>query len=807
MANYIYGAVALIGGGTGSLDSINGSDLAENDAAIVFTSNATYIYTLDESSGGTESSPDLIEPDADAENKRWILVSTRASEAALDVSSFNGILDANDDDVQKAMNTIDDMFDSGDFTIAPGSIALDARVIKNITTDSGTIGITSHQLDINGSGKIKTAGSGRVVTISVDDLAITTKTSDYTITADDDIVIGDCSGGDVELTLPQASTKSAITIYKKSSSNTLSINCYGSETIESVASYDITDEYGALRLVSDNTNTWVTSSEMYDLPTATSSILGAVKVGDNLDINSGVLETDLSAVNEDIIPDVDNTRSLGSSTKAWKDVFVGPGSFYVNNQKVVEDDSGTIVLSADVDQNVQLQSKGAGDIELLPSGTGVIQMKGNFSVLAGKNIMSSDGNAINYSDDIDMNGNSITGLPAPSAGTDVATRDYVTTYSSNASNLSTGTIPTSVLPPIALTTTQTASSEVAMLSLTTQEGDVVIRTDESRSYIRNAGTSGTMSDFNELATPTDSVLSVNGETGAVTINQDEVLDGSTYVRTQNDLTDTLLSKLNGIENNATADMTAAQLLTSIKTVDGSGSGLDADRLDGYTSNATGTANTIALRNSSGDLYARYMRMTAGAATRNSDTEFISVNSGVLYKNTSTGLKTSLDLNNVDNIASATGATANTIVRRDASGNFSANIITATVTKARYADLAEKHTCQDEDLITGTVVCACSEGEYEAEECIVEKASNIIGVVSKDAGYIMNAELENSVTIGLTGKVPVRVVGPIVKGQPIISAGYGCARQVNGELELLYKMGVALESNDSIEEKLVYCAIK
>jgi hypothetical protein len=44
------------------------------------------------------------------------------------------------------------------------------------------------------------------------------------------------------------------------------------------------------------------------------------------------------------------------------------------------------------------------------------------------------------------------------------------------------------------------------------------------------------------------------------------------------------SKLDGIESGATADQTAAQLLTAIKTVDGSSSGLDADLLDGWHQN-------------------------------------------------------------------------------------------------------------------------------------------------------------------------------------------------------------------------------
>ena len=41
--------------------------------------------------------------------------------------------------------------------------------------------------------------------------------------------------------------------------------------------------------------------------------------------------------------------------------------------------------------------------------------------------------------------------------------------------------------------------------------------------------------------------------------------------------------------------TAADVLNKIKTVDGSGSGLDADTLDGYNSSTTNTANTVVVR--------------------------------------------------------------------------------------------------------------------------------------------------------------------------------------------------------------------
>ena len=52
-----------------------------------------------------------------------------------------------------------------------------------------------------------------------------------------------------------------------------------------------------------------------------------------------------------------------------------------------------------------------------------------------------------------------------------------------------------------------------------------------------------------------------------------------------------------------ADYTAADVLTKIKTVDGSGSGLDADLLDGKNSDSANTVSTIVARDSSGNFAA------------------------------------------------------------------------------------------------------------------------------------------------------------------------------------------------------------
>lgn len=81
-----------------------------------------------------------------------------------------------------------------------------------------------------------------------------------------------------------------------------------------------------------------------------------------------------------------------------------------------------------------------------------------------------------------------------------------------------GKVPTSQLPALAITSTFVVNSQAAQLALTVQEGDVAVRTDLNKTYIQNGGSAGTMADWQEMLTPTDAVISVNGMTGAVTVS-------------------------------------------------------------------------------------------------------------------------------------------------------------------------------------------------------------------------------------------------------------------------------------------------
>ena len=72
----VYIKTALLGGTTNAIDGIDGADLLDGDFAFATISNVLYHYVLDDDSAAAESSPDIIEPDQNPGDKRWILQDT-----------------------------------------------------------------------------------------------------------------------------------------------------------------------------------------------------------------------------------------------------------------------------------------------------------------------------------------------------------------------------------------------------------------------------------------------------------------------------------------------------------------------------------------------------------------------------------------------------------------------------------------------------------------------------------------------------------------------------------------------------------
>lgn len=90
---------------------------------------------------------------------------------------------------------------------------------------------------------------------------------------------------------------------------------------------------------------WTASLAFSEPPAYPSTItsLGAIKFTSNN--NSWVFGTDgVLTTPGDILPDGDATRSLGSPTRQWKEIFVSTGSIYIGNVKL-SNDNGTLQIN------------------------------------------------------------------------------------------------------------------------------------------------------------------------------------------------------------------------------------------------------------------------------------------------------------------------------------------------------------------------------------------------------------------------------------------------------------------------------
>jgi hypothetical protein len=151
-------------------------------------------------------------------------------------------------------------------------------------------------------------------------------------------------------------------------------------------------------------------------------------------------------------------------------------------------------------------------------------------------------------------------------------------------------------------------------------------------------------------------------------------------------------------------------------------------------------------------------------------------------------------------SAATTATANTIAARDSSGNLTATLFNGTATKARYADLAEKYTTAEEHAV-GTCMTVAGD-TLDAEAKPASSSDLCIGVISLEPAFMMNSEIDGQY-IGLKGRVPVRVSGVVNKGQLV----YAWENGVASTIATRALVGIALETNGSLDEKLVECVLK
>jgi len=157
------------------------------------------------------------------------------------------------------------------------------------------------------------------------------------------------------------------------------------------------------------------------------------------------------------------------------------------------------------------------------------------------------------------------------------------------------------------------------------------------------------------------------------------------------------------------------------------------------------------------------------------------------------------------VNASTGNVGDSLVARNSSGDFSANQITADrfigiANEAYFADLAEKY-LPDAEYEVGTVLAIGGEKEVTASSY----GDLAIGVVSDKPAYLMNKDLEGGVAVALKGRVPVKVIGSVRKGQRLVAANNGCAVAAVPHANDVF--AIALESSDDTGVKVIEAFIR
>jgi len=132
------------------------------------------------------------------------------------------------------------------------------------------------------------------------------------------------------------------------------------------------------------------------------------------------------------------------------------------------------------------------------------------------------------------------------------------------------------------------------------------------------------------------------------------------------------------------------------------------------------------------------------------------------------------------VSGTIAANANNTIDIGAAGTTFATVYATTFsgvsTTAKYADLAENYIA-DRAYAPGTVLMFG--GANEVTVASVD-TTRIAGVVSTNPAHLMNSGLQGDtvVAVALQGRVPCRVIGPVEKGDMLVSAGSGYAKVNN-----------------------------
>jgi hypothetical protein len=123
-------------------------------------------------------------------------------------------------------------------------------------------------------------------------------------------------------------------------------------------------------------------------------------------------------------------------------------------------------------------------------------------------------------------------------------------------------------------------------------------------------------------------------------------------------------------------------------------------------------------------------------------------------------------------------------------------------QATYADLAERYS-SDVSYDPGTVVVF--RGIAEVTISLHANDRTVAGVVSTNPAYLLNVDIEG-VDVALQGRVPCKVIGPIQKGDMMVTSDMPGVAMANNDPKMGTVIGKALEDYASTEVGTIEVAV-
>ena len=521
-----------------------------------------------------------------------------------------------------------------------------------------------------------------------------------------------------------------------------------------------------------------------DAVTAT-NLTGTIQTGAQPNIVSiGSQTANLNMNNNKILNVTDPTLAQDAATKAYVDAQLATQDTL---QEITDEGATTTnTITANgfttdgltvTDNNIQT-TRSNDNIVMLPNGTGVVEMR---SAVA-------------------MSANAITGVADPSSAQDAATKAYV---DSSVSSLQSDKIQ---------------EGDTSVETIDSGTGSVVITVDNSARLTVAAATSTftnniIIPDAGNIGSASDTDAIAIAAGGDVTVSQGLIVTGNLTVNgtttslntSEMKVEDINITLADGAADSAAADGAGITIDGAAATITYSHSGtkfvfnkpIDAG------ANAISTTGAIsgtgaAITALSGSNIATGTVAAARVATLNQDTTgtaAIATTITVADEGTDTTCFPTFVTAATGNLGAKTDSV---FTYNSSNGTLSATTFSGVATSAQYADLAEIYK-PDVDYSPGTIVTIGGTQEITVAN---HNTQYLAGVISTAPAYLMNSAAEGE-AVALVGRVPVRVVGAVNKGQAVFAADGGVATaDATGPI-----VGIALESSSNTAEKLIECLLK